>query len=505
MQVNVSSPAPDDATRERVVVLVYALAAIGWGVFAATASSELVLALFTISFFGVLAFLLPRAWLGVALVVLIPLQFYFPATLSFYLRGALVFVVAATVRVLLTRRPSSFILHRPSWTLPAVLFIAVATIAALGATNRYIAFKGIYDWLPIFAAAFVVGETTRDAWRARIVSALVIVGVAEAMLGWIQTQFTLSQIAEMLQMGVSSWFYQPNLLRERLAEFSFNWILGNRVLPFGTFINGIDYALFLAAIFALGVALIADHRPPPAAQNMQHATRNTLLLSCSTLFRFALRALPLALIVWVLLQTLKGSGLLALAGALAVWAGLYGMRLSPSQMLVVVIIGLGALLLLGVVFFEPLTHRVIFLLQRETAESYETGRLEIWGQLVAILPQRPLFGFGLNNAGQFIAPTQSLHGGTFTTASSSPESAYVATLVETGIIGFACLLWFIGAILMRAFRRARASMLDVGILAAIVALLCGNLTVSGLTTDQNGLLLGVLIGMVFAQNERTPD
>jgi len=43
-------------------------------------------------------------------------------------------------------------------------------------------------------------------------------------------------------------------------------------------------------------------------------------------------------------------------------------------------------------------------------------------------------------------------------------------------------------------------MLYAGVLAAIVALLCGNLTVSALTTDQNGLLLGVLIGMVFASN-----
>ncbi|MCX7840486.1 MAG: O-antigen ligase family protein, partial [Anaerolineae bacterium] len=165
----------------------------------------------------------------------------------------------------------------------------------------------------------------------------------------------------------------------------------------------------------------------------------------------------------------------------------------------------GVLLLLGAIFFEPLAQRATFLLQRETAESYETGRLEVWRQLIAALPQRPLFGFGLNNAGQFIAPTQSLRGGTFTIAYSSPESAYVATLVETGIVGFACLLWFIGAILVRAYRRARASMLDVGVFAAIVALLFGNLTVSALTTDQNGLLLGVLIGMVFANDERAQD
>jgi O-antigen ligase len=150
-------------------------------------------------------------------------------------------------------------------------------------------------------------------------------------------------------------------------------------------------------------------------------------------------------------------------------------------------------------------ERGAFLLQRETGESYETGRLEIWGQLFAALPQRLFFGFGLNNAGQLLAPTQSLRGGTFSANTNSPESAYVATLVETGSVGFAFLLWFIGAIVARAFRRARNSTREVGVLAAIVALLCGNLTVSALTTDQNGLLLGVLIGMVFANDERTPE
>jgi O-antigen ligase len=498
-------------------------------VFAVAAPSELVSALLTISFFITLAFILPRAWLGLALVVLIPLQFYFPFTVSFYLRGAFVFVIAATARVLLSQRLaisnqqsavssqrsavgsqqlasvghrssvigllSSFVLRPSSWTLPAALFLVTAFIAALGATNRYAAFKGIYDWLPIFATAFVVGETTRGMWRARIVKALVMVGVAEALLGWIQTWFTPSQIAEILQMGVSAWSYQPNLLRERLAEFSFNWILGNRVLPFGTFINGIDYALFLAAIFALGLGLlVSGFKLQVSSLRITHHV-----------LRFTFYVLALALIALVLLQTLKGSGLLAFAGAIAMWVWLYGARLRPSQMLFIVIIGVVALLLLGAMFFEPLTQRATFLLQRETAESYETGRLEVWRQLVAALPQRPLFGFGLNNAGQFIAPTQSLRGGTFTIAFSSPESAYVATLVETGVIGFVFLLWFLGAVLVRAYRRARHSTLDVGILAAIVALLCGNLTVAALTTDQNAVLLGVLIGLVFANDERAHE
>ncbi len=500
-------PTINDATRERVIIGVCALVAIAFGIVAATGSSELTAALFTVLLFSTAAFILPRAWLGIVLIALIPLQFYFPITASFYLRGALVFVLAAMLRVVLLR-PSSFVLRPLSWLLPAALFLAAAFIAALGATNRYLALKGIFDWLPVFAAAFVIGETMPPRWLKRFIVALVTVGVLEALLGLLQTRFTPAQIAEVLQIPSSHWFYQPNLLRERLAEFSFNWLAGNRVLPFGTFINGIDYALFLAAMLGLASAWLMQEA---GGRRQEAGSGDCLPPTASRLLLTAYCLLSIALIGIALLLTYKGSGLLALAGAGAVLVWALGVtratasRLLPpaSRLLPTASWLLAGVLLLGIVFFEPLVQRGAFLIQRESSASYETGRLEIWRQALAALPQRPFFGFGLNNAGQLIAPTQSLRGGTFIVNANAPESAYVATLVETGIIGFAALLWFIGAVLVRAYQRARASLLYAGVLAAIVALLCGNLTVNGLTTDQNGLLLGVLIGMVFADNERT--
>jgi hypothetical protein len=303
------------------------------------------------------AFVLPRAWLGIVLIALIPLEFYFPITASFYLRGALVFVFAATLRFVIFRlssfvfRPSFFVLRPPSWLLPAALFLAVAFIAALGASNRYAALKGIYDYLPIFTAAFVIGETMRPQWLKRFLIALVTVGVLEALLGLIQTRFTPTQISEMLQVGVSEWFYQPNLLRERFADFSFNWILENRVLPFGTFINGIDYALFLAAMVGLVSAwwletLTADRRPPTAASSLStdahsvgityHVSRiayHTFWLIGSlahwligSLAHWLIPTICLALISIALLLTYKGSGLLALAGAGAVLVWMLGTK-----------------------------------------------------------------------------------------------------------------------------------------------------------------------------------
>ena len=57
-------------------------------------------------------------------------------------------------------------------------------------------------------------------------------------------------------------------------------------------------------------------------------------------------------------------------------------------------------------------------------------------------------------------------------------------------------LWLLGVVTsftMHGFIHILLVIAIIGILAAIVAILAGNLTVAGLTTDQNGMLLGALI------------
>jgi hypothetical protein len=67
-----------------------------------------------------------------------------------------------------------------------------------------------------------------------------------------------------------------------------------------------------------------------------------------------------------------------------------------------------------------------------------------------------------------------------------------------GIAGLTALLVLFAGTFARAIRRARADPIYVGALAALVAFWVGNLTVAGFTTDQNGMLLGMLIGMIYA-------
>jgi O-antigen ligase len=484
-----------DLPRERVIILVCAFAALAFGVFAALGAEQSVATILVACVFGVAALVLPLSWVALALAALIPLQIYFPFAGGLNLRGALVFAAVAALRVLvlqLARYGWQSVVGRLRslpWVIPAALFLFAALAAAVAAPNRQSALKGIYDWLLIFATAFVVGEIVHSKQLVKsIVVILIVGGVSEALLGLAQAKLDVPRVISVLQSPISALVYQPNLLRDRLSDLSFNWISNERVLSFGTFINNIDYAIFLAAILTLVLALLLGEEQPMTPRDTRYAIRHTLaLFICAALLGVAL------------LQTSKGSGMLALAGGVGAIALLYAPRLSPRLLTLGAIISIVALVL-AAPFYDELAQRVVFLIQRETGALFATGRTVIWAQVLAYLPQRPWFGWGLNNSGLLVAPLPSLNGGAFVFNIPTAESAYVAALVETGIVGFAALMLFIVVVLARAYRvvqATRASACAVGISAAMVALFCGSLTVVSLTTDQNGMLLGVLIGTIF--------
>jgi len=455
-----------------------ALAALALGVFAALGSSE------WLAFTGIAlaillaAFTLPIALAAPLLAVFAALQFYFPLPgTTFTLRGALLFVVALAVR-----RWSG--LSSPpklkTWMMPTALFLFAALIAALGATNQYVAFKGIYDWLAIFFVAFVASEIVASQQTlARVARALIAVGIAQALLGLAQAAFSVDQVVAALQSPANDFFFQPDLLRERLDNLAFNWILVDRVSPFGNFINAIDYAIFLAAIVPLAIAVISSAR--------EKSLRAKIIL-------FVGISAMLAAIV----LTLKASGIFAL-GAAIVTLGIFILPRVSVRVRVGIIVFAFITLVLAAPFAGAFSERATFLIARELGANTATGRLAVWAQLITALPQKMFFGFGLNNAIDLIAPTPTLNGGAFAFTHPAPESGYVAALIETGLIGFCALMSLFASALVRAFRNARElqNPIHIGICAALVALLVGNVTVAGFTADQNGMMLGMLIGIVI--------
>jgi len=475
--ISVSHPS-FQSQRQLFVLTIFTFVAIAVGAFAAIGTAQFLalVALLLLAFISALT--VPMRVLPIILAALVPFQFYFfvPGT-SFAAPAALVFVATAAARVLMTRG-----LRGQVWIAPVALFLSIALIAALGATNRYEAFKGIYSWLPIFACAFIVAQTV-DSKRAAdwMIALLVGLGLAQAILGLVEYVAGLDRVISWLTLPLSEFIFPPNLLRERLSDLSFNWNLAGRALPFGTFINGIDYAIFLAAMTMLALARGIASAP----------TRKMFLwFGCALLLSITI------------LLTLKGSGLLALAGGLGVLAIYFTPRLSRQKSVMLLVLGVIALIL-ALPFLGVISDRVSFLVDRELGDSRNLGRLSIWSSLLPALVERPLFGFGMNNSPASEQVLRTLKFGAFGTYPVSPESAYVQVLIETGALGFIALLIFFAMTLARAVKNIRANQNTialVGILAALVALWAGNLTVSAFTTDQNGMLMGLLIGLVFAPN-----
>ena len=202
-----------------------------------------------------------------------------------------------------------------------------------------------------------------------------------------------------------------------------------------------------------------------------------------------------------LLLTLKGSGLLAFAGGALTMAIYFAPRLTRQMQLA--ILGLVLLgLILTVSFIGPISERTAFLIQREQGDSRSVGRLDIWASILPAYAQRPLLGYGMGNSPTSGEVLRTMRFGAFGTNPVSPESGYLQVLVETGAVGFLGLLTFFGITCARAARLVREkkdAAIVIGILSALVALWAGNLTVSAFTTDQNGMLMGLLIGLVYAK------
>jgi O-antigen ligase len=157
-------------------------------------------------------------------------------------------------------------------------------------------------------------------------------------------------------------------------------------------------------------------------------------------------ALLLSFLLLVELATLSRSGLLGLGIGLLVLVVPYRRKLRSRELLVP-LAGLG-LVLAGVLaarwdFFETVLRSRV-----DTSASGTSTHFAVYDFIPDVLASNPLFGLGLNNFSVYYE---------FVTGRTNfgPHSFYVATIVETGLVGtllFAAFLWY----LFRRLGRLRA-------------------------------------------------
>jgi len=185
-------------------------------------------------------------------------------------------------------------------------------------------------------------------------------------------------------------------------------------------------------------------------------------------------ALVLAFLLLVELATLSRSGLLGLGAGLLVLAVPYRHKLLSRDLL----LPLGAVAgTLAVVlaarweFFEQVLRSRV-----DTSARGTSTHFDVYGFVPDVLSSNPLFGLGLNNFSVYYE---------FVTGRTNfgPHSFYVATLVETGIVGTALFVAFLVYVFrrlgrLRAIGRALASSrirpLAWGMTAALAGTIAAN-------------------------------
>jgi O-antigen ligase len=185
-------------------------------------------------------------------------------------------------------------------------------------------------------------------------------------------------------------------------------------------------------------------------------------------------ALVLAFLLLVELATLSRSGLLGLGVGLLVLAVPYRHKLLSHELLLP-LGGVAAVLALVLAarwqFFEQVLRSRI-----DTSANGTSTHLDVYGFIPDVLSSHPLFGLGLNNFSVYYE---------FVTGRTNfgPHSFYVATMVETGVVGTALFAGFLVYLFkrlgrLRALGRAlgspRIRPLAWGMTAALVGTIAAN-------------------------------
>jgi O-antigen ligase len=185
-------------------------------------------------------------------------------------------------------------------------------------------------------------------------------------------------------------------------------------------------------------------------------------------------ALVLAFLLVVELATLSRSGLLGLGAGLLVLVVPYRHKLLSHELLLplgAVAVTLGVVLAARWQFFEQVLRTRI-----DTSANGTSTHFDVYGFIPDVLSSNPLFGLGLNNFSVYYE---------FVTGRTNfgPHSFYVATLVETGLVGTALFIGFLVYLFkrlgrLRAIGRAlgspRIRPLAWGMTAALVGTIAAN-------------------------------
>jgi O-antigen ligase len=247
---------------------------------------------------------------------------------------------------------------------------------------------------------------------------------------------------------------------------------------FGTYVNRNHFAGYMALAIPLALGLAAE-----AFASLRHAMsrrrRSWLALADSPGMSFLRRAaLGAAMLVGLVASGSRG-GLMAFGVSAAAWPLLRPRRATLT---------LGAAA--GVV-------AVVVLLPRITSGSGSsagdpTHRLELWQDVLRMVPDFPVFGAGFNAFGTSYYRYKSIWPGVWF---GEAHNEYLQSLADAGVVGALLVLSLVATLLFRAFRSARLGPVETGIACALVAGCAHNCVEFNWQIPANALTFAAIAGL----------
>lgn len=378
-------------------------------------------------------------------------------------------------------------LTRTEWLM--VVWWAWMACGLAWSVNRAASIRGLLQWTLFFAATALTTRaisSSREPERGArsLLAAFQLLVVFWSIIGIVQMIAGRALVLEALAQPWSTALFPAGLLEQKFVLMNFNWIAGDRVQPFGPFINSISFGIFTAAGLVVAAAAI---------------TRTTGGMS-----RVPARV-AFVLAATVNIATLKATGWVAAV------VGLVMLNVALGGSVRRAIVGLTtSALLLGAgayAFRGMIVQRLIGLAAREGVAAGTVNAVSrpiVWRHYVGVAESHLVTGTGLFTSGLF-GPVHFTRLGTGapTTDRLPTENGYLAVLIEQGLPGLTLLVLVLGGTCWRGIKLARRYPAEpMAALAgsagvAIVTILVGNLTVNDFAEETASILLGVFVGIIL--------
>ena len=229
----------------------------------------------------------------------------------------------------------------------------------------------------------------------------------------------------------------------RLYPAGMNYYDGN-VLYSGEFLGTIGNADILSALLSIAIPVFFA-----AIMKLKDKRRFLLLI-------------PLALCLFVLIKSFVAGGILGVAGAVVLSIPVLLEGKTARKRAVIIVIAVIVLALAAVYFLGGRAGGFIYeaseTMHGRAEDSFGSNRIYIWRNVIALVPQRPVFGGGADTLGYFTDAAFSRYdenlGFTVKTAVDAAHNEYLNILVNQGAVALA---FYLAALVLSAVKWVKSS------------------------------------------------